>query len=78
MGMDLQQCEKDAAEGFWLWMIKTVKPEVIDGKEFIECHGFKDGDGFVPILSLEQLIARWYPIYIMNGNEGAEYKPLGL
>ncbi|HYF69109.1 MAG TPA: hypothetical protein VD884_13290 [Ohtaekwangia sp.] len=68
MSIKINDLEKEAAKDFWLWMIRVVKPEVIDGKEFIECHGF-GSDGMVPVASLKDLIDRWHEEARQEKNE---------
>jgi hypothetical protein len=76
MGMkDLKDTEKDAAKDFWLWLVRVAQPEVVHANDAIECHGFKDGCGLVPVLTIDELTEMWYDkTLIMSKEESDKYQ----
>lgn len=48
--------------GFWIWLVREAKIEVIDAEKAIELRGFPDKDGLVPVVSFKELV----DIYIQS------------
>jgi hypothetical protein len=44
---------------FFVWLCREAQVEVIHAEDALECHGMKDGDGFVPVLTLKELYKMW-------------------